>query len=81
LEKTTLGFSREDFQSVTWRRLRAHLEGELTVLRATNDMPSLDSINTAVTRGSIAAIKNLLALGDTSATANSEPAESVASLD
>jgi hypothetical protein len=53
-----------DRQSLTWRKLSAHLESRLHKMRAKNDN-DLDPISTAHTRGVIKAVKDLLALGAT----------------
>ncbi len=51
-----------DFQGETWDRLRQHLETELAKLRAANDNETLDAVQTALLRGEIRRVKNLLAL-------------------
>jgi hypothetical protein len=57
-----------DRQSLTWRKLSAHIEQSLHKLRAKNDN-DLDPISTANVRGRIAGLKNLLALGESPAPA------------
>lgn len=54
---------RLDLDSRTWKRLRAHLEGQLHKARRQNDN-DIDPIRTAKLRGRILVIKDLLALGD-----------------
>jgi hypothetical protein len=53
---------REDFETDTWKRLRAHIEGELAEVRERLESPLLDADMTQVVRGRIAALKGLLAL-------------------
>ncbi|RTL37156.1 MAG: hypothetical protein EKK53_21540 [Burkholderiales bacterium] len=52
-----------DFRSETWKRLTNALEAELERLRESNDAQSLGVTDTAVIRGQIKAVKNILALG------------------
>ncbi len=52
-----------DRQSATWRKLKKHFETRLAEMRARNDN-DLDVLTTAKLRGSVAVIKELLALGD-----------------
>lgn len=54
----------EDFKSPTWRRYTKFLEMRLGELREQNDRHK-DSEQTAATRGSIAEVKRMLALGET----------------
>ncbi len=51
----------QDFQTGTWKRLTKHLEQRLQALRESNDSTMSES-NTAVIRGKIAMVKELLAL-------------------
>ena len=51
-----------DFDSDAWKTIEAHARKQLDELRLSNDKPSLDAIATAVTRGRIAAWKELLEL-------------------
>jgi hypothetical protein len=53
--------NKNDFASVTWQRLRLHLESRLQILRLRNDA-SLSPEDTAHIRGQISALKTLLAL-------------------
>jgi len=53
--------NQNDFASVTWQRLRLHLESRLRVLRLRNDA-NLNADETAHIRGQISALKTLLAL-------------------
>ncbi len=62
-----MSLSYEDRNSGTWARLKAMLEQELATQRARNDSPALGADQTAVTRGRIAQIKEILALGETPA--------------
>lgn len=55
-------FDPRDFQTDAWARLRQHLEAELAKLRAANDNEQLDAVQTALLRGEIRRVKNLLAL-------------------
>lgn len=52
-----------DLQSPTWTKLRRHLEARRETLRRKNDNPNLDSVQTALLRGELRAVLNLLALG------------------
>lgn len=51
-----------DITSPTWRAIEQHAQGQIAMLRERNDSPSLDAMQTADTRGRIAAWKQLLAL-------------------
>lgn len=51
-----------DKDSSTWRKLRKHFESERANLRERNDSPSLDAEKTAILRGRIAQLTDLLAL-------------------
>lgn len=51
-----------DIISPTWQRLKGYLENELETARVKNDDQKLDEIQTAITRGRIQTLKNLLAL-------------------
>jgi hypothetical protein len=53
--------NHNDFASVTWQKLRLHLESRLSMLRRRNDA-NLAADETAHIRGQIAALKTLLAL-------------------
>lgn len=53
-----------DAQSLTWRALEQHALARIASLREKNDGPSLDALRTADLRGRIAAWKELLALAD-----------------
>lgn len=53
--------NQNDFASVTWQKLRLHMESRLSMLRRRNDA-SLSPEETAHIRGQIAALKTLLAL-------------------
>lgn len=55
--------NQNDFASVTWQRLRLHMESRLHVLRLRNDA-DLPPDETAQIRGQIRALKTLLALED-----------------
>ena len=52
----------EDLRSDTWRRLTQHLQEQLQKLRESNDSPSCDPNKTALIRGQIKAIKEILDL-------------------
>ena len=54
--------TREDIGSQTWKRLRAILLERQERLRAKNDSVDLDPIGTALIRGELRNLKNLLAL-------------------
>lgn len=54
-------FERSDFESPTWRRLRAHLLAELDSLREQND-GNLPPDKTAFLRGQIMRVKSILDL-------------------
>lgn len=51
-----------DCDSPTWRAIEQHAQMQIATLRERNDSPSLDAMQTADTRGRIAAWKQLLAL-------------------
>lgn len=53
-----------DVQSPTWRALEQHALARIATLREKNDGLSLDAIRTTETRGRIAAWKELLALAN-----------------
>jgi hypothetical protein len=57
----------EDFQSKTWKRLTEMLEQRLEDLRESNDVPSYGPEKTALIRGQISMVKEILALGEPSA--------------
>lgn len=54
----------EDLRSETWRRLTTHLQARLQELRESNDSPSCDADKTALIRGQIKAVKEILDLAD-----------------
>ena len=54
----------EDFRSETWRRLTKHLQNRLQDLRESNDIPSCDADKTALIRGQIKVVKEILDLAD-----------------
>lgn len=56
-------FTLNDLETRTplWMRLREHLERRLADLRKQNDDPALDDTKTAVLRGRIAALNEVLA--------------------
>jgi hypothetical protein len=51
-----------DTKSRTWTDIEAHLRDRLSKCREKNDNGKLDYVQTAMLRGEIAAIKDLLAL-------------------
>jgi hypothetical protein len=57
---------RTDLASPTWRKIKAHMEAKQAELRAKNDDPAKDAIATALLRGELRGIRNLLALGNPS---------------
>lgn len=65
-----------DPQSPTWHALEQHALARIAALREKNDAPSLDALRTAELRGRIAAWKELLALTNESAPAQSADTES-----
>ena len=60
----------EDLRSETWGRLTKHLQHRLQELRESNDSPSCDADKTALIRGQIKAIKEIL---DLAASVSSSP--------
>lgn len=52
-----------DRRSPVWRKIEKHIEARMTELRGNNDAISLAERDTAVIRGRLAELKNLLALG------------------
>lgn len=60
----------EDLRSDTWRRLTQHLQDRLQELRESNDSPSCDADKTALIRGQIKAVKEIL---DLAASVSSSP--------
>lgn len=56
-----LALSFEDKQSPTWRKIKAHLEERLQLSREKNDNEQPED-KTALLRGEIRALKELLAL-------------------
>ena len=67
---------REDFQSRTWKRLTQTLQEELQRLRELNDQASNSADKTALIRGQIRAIKELLDLPQGSSSSEDELAVS-----
>jgi hypothetical protein len=57
----------EDFHTAAWKRLAQRLEVRLQSLREDNDKPSNDELKTALIRGQIKAVKEILALPQESA--------------
>lgn len=55
---------QQDRDSGTWKRLKVQLEEELATQRVRNDSVNLTPEQTAATRGRIALIKEILALGN-----------------
>ncbi len=53
---------REDFRSESWKRLTKHLQERLQQLRESNDAPSFDAEKTALIRGQIKMVKEILDL-------------------
>jgi len=51
-----------DAGSETWQAVEEYANEQIQLLRLRNDSPALDQVSTAVTRGRIAAMKDLLAL-------------------
>lgn len=51
-----------EIASHLWKKIKAHLEQRLVLLRAKNDDPTKDAIATARLRGAIRETKNLIAL-------------------
>ena len=49
-------------QSPLWRKVKAHLEARLAMLREMNDSPKRNAEATALLRGAIKEVKNLAAL-------------------
>lgn len=60
---STSFFTYDERDSPAWAKLRAHLQAELDRLRVYNDK-NHDAVETATTRGEIARIKWVLALGE-----------------
>ncbi len=58
-----------DINSPTWKYVVLWAEGELTAARERNDSPALDVTKTAVTRGKIRTLKDLLELPEAGNTA------------
>lgn len=55
---------REDFATPTWKQLTAHINTRISELRIDNDVLSRTEHQTAVIRGRIAELKELLALAE-----------------
>lgn len=53
-----------DVNNPLWPKLKKHMESELAILRQRNDSIRLDERATQETRGRIAQLKELIALGD-----------------
>lgn len=53
--------TEHDKQSSTWIKLKAHIEGEIDILRQRNDADS-DAVATAKLRGRIFELKRILSL-------------------
>lgn len=51
-----------DLDSHVWRKLKRHLAAKRDALRRRNDNTELDAVQTAIVRGELRAIANLLAL-------------------
>lgn len=68
---TELKLDRNDLESSLWKRLQAHYEERLRVLRAQND-GDMDDKQTARMRGRIAEIKGFLVLGSQDESAGTE---------
>lgn len=64
-------FTPQELHSAVWIKLREHLQDRLTAMRCQND-GELDPIATARLRGRIAAIKEILALGQPTPDAESQ---------
>ena len=58
--RTTL--DQGEIASHLWKKIKAHLEQRLVLLRTKNDDPNKDAIATARLRGAIREVKNLAAL-------------------
>ena len=54
----------EDFRTQTWKRLSQHLEERIEDLRKLNDSPSYGVEQTALIRGGIRELKQILALAE-----------------
>lgn len=61
---TEFQLSDADRHAPLWLRLRAHLESRLAQLRRQNDDPQATEQKTAVLRGRIGCLKEIIALGD-----------------
>lgn len=68
---------REDFQTAAWKRLAQRLEVQLHSLREKNDRVANSEIDTAVIRGQIKAVKEILALPQESASPVEERSNSL----
>jgi len=53
---------RADFETRTWERLAAHMHARIATHRESNDRPQNTELQTAIVRGRIAELKELLAL-------------------
>lgn len=77
----TSHLKREDFQSKTWKRLTQTLQEELQRLRELNDAPSLSPDKTALVRGQIKVVKELLDLPNTDGSSGDAGERAPGSLD
>lgn len=59
-----LRLTREERDSKLWRKVAAHLAGELVLLRVQNDSVTLNIADTTAKRGEIRLVKRMLALAD-----------------
>lgn len=57
----TIAFTRSDFKSPTWIKLKKQLQADLDVLRLQNDQPQPEE-QTSRLRGRIAELNKILAL-------------------
>lgn len=62
-ESADLVLTKADLSSPTWIKLAKHMEACQQRLRAKNDSANLDALATALIRGELRGLKNLLALG------------------
>lgn len=52
-----------DLKTVTWRKIKKHLDARIAALREKNDNPLHGADKTALIRGQIKELRNLAALG------------------
>jgi len=64
----------EDFRTPVWKRLTQTLHAELQRLRESNDVASKDEIQTALIRGQIKVLKEIIALDASASSAMSNAA-------